>query len=167
MNNIKYENSLIIEGFDFYKKWSDKPSYILTYENPVIINADDFETLTNMTDELATELMGILIDDFNDNKLEQYVKGTQHFKEHQRIESIKAVGFNTKDSTFTIEVQIKGEPDEEIIKGIEKYIEGQCSDGWGEGFEQTDIGEDIFISTWLHGGEEKGIKIKYKGYKKI
>ena len=49
MNNIKYENSLIIEGFDFYKKWSDKPSYILTYENPVIINADDFETLTKST----------------------------------------------------------------------------------------------------------------------
>ncbi len=53
------------------------------------------------------------------------------------------------------------------LDDIKDYIEGQCSDGWGEGFEQREIkcGEkEFYVSFWQPGdwelktGEEIGLE---------
>lgn len=46
---------------------------------------------------------------------------------------------------------------EEEIQALQDDIEGQCSDGWGEGFEQQDI-QGYNISTWDIEDEGKDIR---------
>lgn len=36
-------------------------------------------------------------------------------------------------------VGVEGEIDDDLISYIKEYIAGQCSDGWGEGFEQREF----------------------------
>ena len=50
------------------------------------------------------------------------------------------------------ECQISGELSAEELAALKKYISGQASDGWGEGFEQREIeldgGRELYIHLW-------------------
>lgn len=63
--------------------------------------------------------------------------------------------------------QLNAPLDGEEMKKLKQTVEGQCSDGWGEGFEQRDIecgDRDINVSFWqsknwsLQTAEELGIE---------
>ena len=85
-----------------------------------------------------------MIDDFNQSKLEQYY-------DFPGVESIRATEV-TDDGKFVVEVEAVADLDVESMKS---YLTGQYSDGWGEGFEQTEfsirsnVGPILFyVSTW-------------------
>lgn len=55
-----------------------------------------------------------------------------------------------------LEVQTRGELSEGELRELTEEWSGQCSDGWGEGFEQQDIKIDqgeLNVSFWHSGGD--------------
>jgi hypothetical protein len=89
--------------------------------------------------------------DEDDNLLAGYLWGKDLSKERiQRIDTpnIRILGGKV-ETTFEVE----GAPDLSAIeyKALADYVLGQCSDGWGEGFEQHEFrfdGEEYYVSTW-------------------
>lgn len=82
--------------------------------------------------------------DFNENNLLDYFDKA---KEYGLI-SMKVIGdeFDEK-SRFTVEVTGTRDLTDIEITEIIDYLEGQCSDGWGESFEQHQV-EGYYVSTW-------------------
>ena len=55
-----------------------------------------------------------------------------------------------------LEVQTRGELTEGELRELTEEWSGQCSDGWGEGFEQREIKIDqgeLNVSFWHSGGD--------------
>lgn len=97
--------------------------------------------------DLSREDYNVLKNDFNSGKLEQYFN-----KEHYDYKGVTLEVYNllvidpqrggfygTVNGTFESNRELNGEE----IKSIDDYISGQCSDGWGEGFEQQSEVEEI------------------------
>ncbi|MCK9476539.1 MAG: hypothetical protein M0R46_11500 [Candidatus Muirbacterium halophilum] len=110
--------------------------------------ADSFQIKEKIADALDKREMKIIYDemqeDFNKEDLIQY------FDEAEEVgaTSMQMVGNNFDDeSRFWVEVMVKPDITDEEIELIKDYLEGQCSDGWGEGFEQQDI-DGWYVSTW-------------------
>jgi len=84
--------------------------------------------------------------DFNDSDLVQYFDDAERLG----ITSIKVIGSAFDNSEFTVEIESTKKVEEiDIVKG---YLEGQCSDGFGEGFEQQNI-EGYSVHTWWSGNQ--------------
>lgn len=189
INISKYLNSIILYKKDKaaekttydIKKETDKQSWDAEYNKH--FNKLDHEYFvewlndnydTNRNDFISTvdissidkkqidNLLNDLISDFNKNNLEDFIT-KDDIKQPKRVTSIRATYYDTKEEMFYIEVKILGEPSDITIKGIKDFIEGQCSDGWGEGYSQKEQ-NNYFIDTWIYGGKEKGINIEYIGY---
>lgn len=97
---------------------------------------------------------------FNDSNLQKYFKNKNIV-----IESMTMTNFDREKSKFYVEVITEKKLKSDEIEEIRKFIDGQCSDGWGEGFEQQDISrhldEDeryVYIKTWNPNNEVKYIK---------
>jgi len=109
---------------------------------------DNFQIKEKIADVLDKREMKIIYDemqeDFNKEDLIQY------FDEAEEVgaTSMQMVGNNFDDeSRFWVEVMVKPDITDEEIELVKDYLEGQCSDGWGEGFEQQDI-DGWYVSTW-------------------
>lgn len=110
-------------------------------------------------DRIASEL----IEDYNNSELEQYfdeddkkrgdAKGGDY-----KVLSMRVIDVNENSSEFTIQVTTDKPLSKEDINAVKDYLEGQNSDGWGEGFEQHEIGKYL-VHTWLHNGPS----IRYVG----
>jgi len=82
---------------------------------------------------------------FNESDLVEYFDESESLG----VTSIKVVGNNfDEDSRFTVEV--KSTKELEDVSTVIDYLEGQCADGWGEGFEQQDI-NGFSVHTWWSG----------------
>jgi hypothetical protein len=86
-----------------------------------------------------------MMSDFNESKLEQYYDSDSSywvpFELHNLIliEPKKKGFYGLAEGTFETNIELNNDQ----IKSIKSYIEGQCSDGWGEGFEQQIWSEKI------------------------
>lgn len=89
----------------------------------------------------------LIADEINDVQLQDYSDG-----------AISTYAATAKDRQVFIEASSDVWTPAEIIN----YFDGQMSDGWGEGFEQTPIpahierryGGDLYVSTWAQGWRE-------------
>jgi hypothetical protein len=90
--------------------------------------------------------------DEDDNLMAGYLWGKELSKERiHRIDTPNIrIGLDGKvETTF----QVTAAPDLSAKEkdALAEYVMGQCSDGWGEGFEQhyfTVDGERFYVSTW-------------------
>ena len=141
-----------------FEEFAQDDIYVITYENPVFLKFQDDDEVYDLLDysNSAYEIMKELKDDFNSNELEQWMP------EDLNIISIRATDHNVNNSNFTIKVRVKGNPTNEQITKIKEKISGQCSDGWGEGFEQTPVADRFYVSTW----DREGPKIEFIESKK-
>ena len=150
-------NKLIVE-FNKFVDYGNQPTYTITYENPVFLmnETGEEDKMCDIDSKLLNNIMNELIQNFNESELEQYMDEND-IKNSDRIISIKASNYNINNNSFYINVDIKDKPSKEDIDKIKDYIEGQCSNGWGEGFEQSDI-YGYSVSTW---GFKQKRTIKY------
>lgn len=115
----------------------------------------------SLDDNIVNQIYKITSNNFNNNHLEKYFNR----KNDLGIVSILMNDFNSENSVFYVDVTTDKILTDNEIDEICKYIDGQCSDGWGEGFEQHDIssqiGEEdkyVFVRTWNSNTEVKFIK---------
>ena len=115
----------------------------------------------SLDDNIVNQIYKITSNNFNNNHLEKYFNR----KNDLGIVSILMNDFNSENSVFYVDVTTDKILTDNEIDEICKYIDGQCSDGWGEGFEQHDIssqiGEEdkyVFVRTWNSNTEVKYIK---------
>jgi len=155
MNNLKKFDEFLNESVQ-------DDTYTIIYENPTFIekiNDGDFdedEDDFGNDDYDFGDIIDIVIDDFNETELEQYLDDNLS----KKVITIRAEESNSPQETFLIKVKVKGVPSKEDIYDIKNYISGQCSDGWGEGFEQQDT-NGYSVSTWsMDGPHIKFIKIE-------
>jgi len=113
--------------------------------------------LSDIDDKTIEKIFKVASNNFNNSKLQQYYKQTD-------IE-IKMDGFNIDESVLYITVYSDKNLNNDDLEDIRKYIDSQCSDGWGEEFEKNDISSDIdendryvYVKTWILNKETKIIK---------
>lgn len=123
---------------------------------------DEFMQDINLTDDAETkyiepskykirELEREMIDDFNESKLEQYIDN-RYKSIKPIIKSIRMTEWIKKyigDSNWSAVVDVISKEPLELneLKDVKEYLEGQCSDGWGEGFSQQEF-YNIFTHAW-------------------
>jgi len=102
-----------------------KDDYGLVYEDNDL-SREDYETMMR---------------DFNDGKLEQYFDEDPSFEFYNlKLVEPKRKGFyGYAYGEFETDIELSVEQ----IESVKSYITGQCSDGWGEGFEQQSDTEEI------------------------
>jgi len=91
------------------------------------------------------EIFDILKDDFNGENMIEYFEDFE-------LSSMEIVGNNFEDGYFILEVGTIEDLSDEKIKVLKDWIEGQMSDGWGEGFEQEEI-NGFSVSPWWNEDE--------------
>lgn len=102
------------------------------------------ELIQDIDDDDQKEIFDELKKDFNESDLVQYFDESEELG----VVDIKVEGDNFDNGRFCIEVKTSKELSDDELSIIENYIIGQCSDGWGEGFEQQPTGKDYYVSTW-------------------
>ena len=85
-------------------------------------------------------VFGELKDEFNRDNMEEYFDDFD-------VADIKVIGDNFNDGKFTVQVRTAENLTDENIETLKEWLEGQMSDGFGEGFEQQDI-EGFSVSCW-------------------
>jgi len=78
-----------------------------------------------------------LQESFNEDDLSKYINEKYYPTISNKINSLKVIGHD--DCNVFVEVDSNESLDNEQIKEVIKYLKGQFSDGWGEGFEQNDF----------------------------
>ena len=61
------------------------------------------------------------------------------------VKTIKMEWHSRRDELLLVHCTITTEPTEQIIEDLKDYLEGQMSDGWGEGFEQQELASSSYI----------------------
>jgi hypothetical protein len=132
----QYQNEEIDEDEFFEAAWEEvkgaRFTEPLAYQG--VVEADDFEN--------------DIVSDFNESKLEEY-------SDVPGVETIRAKGI-TRDGNFIVEVVALSDLD---IDAIKEELSGQYSDGWGEGYEQTEHKLDD-VSYYVHTWRERDFEIK-------
>lgn len=96
-------------------------------------------------------------DDFNSDDLAQY----------SDKKYLKKLTAEAQGDRLIVTAEIEGKATAVKIAAVRNEIGGQCSDGWGEGFEQQEFSgpslgypgySKAFISTWARGREPEVIE---------
>lgn len=126
--------------------------YTATYKLPVIINDADGDG-TDVSDIRRIELIRRTADGFNNDDLAMY------FSDMDKEPEIELHAF--EDDDLFVDATIK-DNSPEFIEKIRDFLSGQCSDGWGEGFEQHPLeinGIEYYISTWDYANDVEFIGV--------
>jgi len=105
------------------------------------------EDVADRSDQLT--IFDHIMDDWNDADLVQWFDEAKELG----IQSMKVTddeGFD--NNCFTVEIKSTKPLENDDIDTVINYVEGQCSDGWGEGFEQNPI-LDYNVHTWWNESE--------------
>ena len=139
---------------------SDNDLY-LQYVDEIVEQLNTSIKLFDIEDKIIDKIFKITSENFNNSKLQQYYTKKQDFN----IISMIMINFDKERSVFYVDVLVDKDLNDIQIDEITKFIDGQCSDGWGEGFEQQDISHEInetnryvYINTWGNQTEVKYVK---------
>ena len=123
---------------------SDDFQYI--FESPIVITLYN-ETMNQDLDtddlEYYSECLDNLKEAVNNEMKEMGNKGLAEYLDDEFLEKVvKSIEVSIEDFKAKTKVITNSELNESNIIKLKEYIEGQFSDGWGEGFEQDVIYHD-------------------------
>ena len=123
-------------------EWGDMP------EEPKLLAGGD---LASYEDKIRSAL-------FKNRMQEEQVRGIMYWyrKPDSVNDKVHSAVFDVEQRHGRLwgvaECQISGELSAEELATLKKYISGQASDGWGEGFEQREIaldgGRELYVHLW-------------------
>lgn len=161
----------------------DEYEYKMEMENEIadeddFINLNDVEIFDSVIDELWNEITESFKTDVKLNQINKenirkiYEVTSKHFNDTKNwdeffqlgnITNIEMTDVDDKNSQFIVTVETNKELSDDKIESIRKFLDHQCSDGWGEEFENEDLSylmnEDrsVFVKTWQPNSEVKYI----------
>lgn len=140
---------------------------MLTYIIPLIVKDEEGNELPELSHDES--LIEQAVDDFNNTIEPEYLSDGGGFP----IRNIISVTAGNPGTRMLVAVKYNGNYNDLIksskfVEIIRQALAGQCSDGWGEGFEQfpREINywnskskkfieyENLYVSTWEHNGRE-------------
>ena len=116
---------------------------------------EPLEYAVEAAENMAEESFGELVDDFNESKLEQYLKPED--AAGAAVVSIRMPEVDLDKSAAHIIVVCKKTTTPEQQEAIKEWLVGQLADGWGEGAEQRRFSNgdwDCYYHFW--SGDHKG-----------
>lgn len=149
-----------------YEEWNNKYEEFNKKDFSELLDdyaSDEFGNWDKFLDELKSSSNGrinnvisgrdsvyiysVLADEFN--------QLLEYFDEAKELGIVKmeVIGDDFLDSKFTVLVESTKELSDDELKIVKDYIEGQCSDGIGEGFEQHEV-EGYYVHTWWSNRDE-------------
>ncbi|NPV13137.1 MAG: hypothetical protein HPY57_15325 [Ignavibacteria bacterium] len=146
------EDDYLEELEDWYDEYNNWQPSIDAYVKDNFYDWEQFinqfkiygSVVENTTQLERIQIFDVLKDDFNDSDIVQYFDEAKSLG----IVSMEVIGVDFDDeSRFTIEVKSTKPLTDDDKNKVKEYIEGQCSDGWGESLEQQEI-EGYYVHTW-------------------
>jgi len=129
-----------------------KEGKIYTFWAPVIARNEQGKKISSNSVK-ETDLMD-MSSDFNEAFTKENFKDYMSRSPFEAMESMEMFP-EIHNGGVHIQVKTNRELSQEELDGLRDDISGQCSDGWGEGFEQYPTSGGLYISTW---SPEKDIK---------
>jgi hypothetical protein len=120
----------------------------IKYNIPLIVKSGDWWNDSDSDVLPATpQVAQKAAEDFNADDLTKY----------SDLPYLKGLLAEASGDKLIVTAEVSGKVTETKTRAIRSYLSGQCSDGWGEGFEQQEFGgyalgyagyNKVFISTW-------------------
>jgi len=101
--------------------------------------------------EDGEEILDVVKDEYDEAKLEQYVDDDTTGGDF-KVLSIRSVSGSAERSSFMVQVVTDKKLNKEQIDSIKEYLEGQNSDGFGEGLEQHAM-DNYYVHLWDSRGQ--------------
>jgi len=159
----------------------DEYEYKMETEHELEDEDDDYialnsiEVFDSVIEDLWNEIsesfkVNVKLDEINqDDILKIYEATSNNFNSIEKwnnslISNIKMIDVDDKNSQFIVEIETYDKITDEQIELIRKYLDNQCSDGWGESFENEDLSHlideerNVYVKTWEPKSEVKFIK---------
>jgi hypothetical protein len=156
-------DKLIEDGFDAewfrkqYERWADQNDNT-DFDIEAYVDSEwggnwnnfqaEFELLDGLINDIVDrsenrDIYDKLKKDFNEDDMLEYFDEAKEYG----LVSMKVIGDKFESNRFTVEVNGTRELTDIEIDKIIDYLEGQCSDGFGESFEQHQV-KGYYVSTW-------------------
>lgn len=143
-----------------WKDWDERKSKLDSSDSDLLYDfaKDEFGSWDSFVNEFKIEerindamdareqkeIFDELKDSFNEDDLNQYFDDAEKLG----ISYMNVEGNNFDDEgRFYVYVKSSNELNDSELNDVKDYLEGQFSDGWGEGFEQNEI-DDWSVYTW-------------------
>lgn len=123
---------------------------------PLFVNADSEDDSYERRSDLDNnpDVLQLVADNWNSEGVHQYLSLSTEYRPDVMGEGIIDSHAFVQDNELIVEIETDHMLSNNEIIILCDEISGQCSDGWGEGFEQFPRyyqREALYISTWKYG----------------
>jgi len=122
----------------------DNDTFNMQFNDEIVYNDYDFNP-----DRKCKDIVELDNKEFGPKGLAAFEAGDELYDKVSGI----YLDFDTKESVLLVTCKLNVPATEDVVKSLRDYVEGQMSDGWGEGFEQTPLAETTIYGVFNENDE--------------